>query len=419
VLAFDYPKDKVQFQVLDDSTDDSIEIVADTVAYYKARGFDIEHVRRASRRGYKAGALADAMDDVKGEFIAIFDADFIPQPDFLQRTIPYFSNPKIGLVQGRWTYLNSSKNTLTRLQSVMLDAHFGVEQVTRYGKGVFFNFNGTAGVWRKKTIMDAGGWRADTLTEDTDLSYRAQTLGWQFIYNPDIDCPSELPEDMNAFKTQQHRWAKGGIEVLMKLIPSVLASDIPFKTKAEAVFHLVGNISYLLIFIDSLFFLLPTVHIREQMGPNPLVWLDIPIFAFASLSHAYFFLSGQSRLYGKMRDKFFILPTLLATSIGLGVNNGRAVMEALTAALQNSYQANSQNWATYFELLLGTVYTLFLVWALSRNYWMVSPFLALFAFGFFYTGFFSLIQNYSKSKLQRKYNAAADKDLASEKALSR
>ena len=437
VLAFDYPKDKIQFQVLDDSTDESIEIVANTVAHYKARGFDIEHVRRESRRGYKAGALADAMDDVKGDFIAIFDADFIPHPDFLQRTIPYFSNPKIGLVQGRWTYLNSGKNTLTRLQSVMLDAHFGVEQVTRYGKGVFFNFNGTAGVWRKETIMEAGGWRADTLTEDTDLSYRAQTLGWQFIYNPDIDCPSELPEDMNAFKTQQHRWAKGGIEVLKKLIPTVFASDIPFKAKAEAFFHLIGNFSYLLIFIDSLFFLLPTVHIREQMGPNLLVWLDIPIFAFASLSHAYFFLSGQSRLYGKMRDKISILPTLLATSIGLGVNNGRAVIEALigyktgfvrtpklgsdlnATARQNSYQANSQNWATYFELLLGTVYTLFLVWALSRNYWMVSPFLTLFAIGFFYTGFFSLVQNYSKSKAQRKYKAAADKDLAGKKALSR
>jgi len=427
-IAFDYPKDKVQFQVIDDSTDESVEIVANTVAYYKARGFDIDHVRRASRRGYKAGALADAMDAVKGEFIAIFDADFIPHSDFLQRTIPYFADPKVGVIQGRWSYLNGQKNVLTRLQTVMLDAHFGVEQVTRYGKGVYFNFNGTAGVWRKETIIDAGGWRADTLTEDMDLSYRAQMRGWQFIYNPDIDCPSELPENMGAFKTQQHRWAKGGVEVLKKIIPTVFAAKLPLKIKLEAFFHLVGNFSYLFIFFDSLFFLLPTVHIREQMGPNPLVWLDIPIFIFASLSHAYFFLSSQTRLYGKMRDKLYIMPTLLATSIGLGVNNGRAVIEALigyktgfvrtpksgnglsAASIQNGYRANSQNWATYFELLLGTVYSVFLAWAMSKNYWAVTPFLTLFALGFFYTGFTSLFEKRAKSK--RKVKAAGGEDLS-------
>ena len=430
VAAFDYPKDKLQIQVIDDSTDESVEIVAETVAYYKSLGFDIDHVRRASRRGYKAGALSDAMEDVKGDYIAIFDADFIPHPDFLKKSLPYFSDPEIGLVQGRWAYLNTGRNMLTRLQSVMLDAHFGIEQVTRYGKGVFFNFNGTAGIWRKETIIDAGGWRADTLTEDTDLSYRAQMRGWKFIYRPDIDCPSEIPEDMNAFKIQQHRWAKGAIEVMKKLLPTIWASDAPRKAKVEATFHLTGNISYLLMFIDSLFFLLPTVHIREQMGPNPLIWLDLPIFAFASLSHAYFFLSSQNRLYGKMWDKLFIMPALLATSIGLGVNNGRAVIEAIIGyktgfartpksgdntsaiSLRKKYQANSQNWGTYLELILGSLYAAFLTWAVMKSYWVVVPFLLLFAIGFFYTGLSSLLETLQRSKANMRKDIQAPSEVA-------
>ena len=226
VAKFEYPQSKLQIQVIDDSSDESVAIVAERVAYYKARGFDIDHVRRDNRQGYKAGALADAMDDVKGEFIAIFDADFIPNSDFLLKTIPFFKDEKVGLVQSRWTYLNTKTNALTKLQSIMLDAHFGVEQVTRYGQGLFFNFNGTAGVWRKAAIFDAGGWKSDTLTEDTDLSYRAQMRGWDFIYRPDICSPSEIPEDMKAFKVQQHRWAKGTIEVMKKLLPTIWASDM-------------------------------------------------------------------------------------------------------------------------------------------------------------------------------------------------
>ncbi len=417
IAAFEYPKDKLHIQVIDDSTDESVGIVAERVAHYKSLGLDIDHVRRPNRSGYKAGALADAMDSVKGEFIAIFDADFIPHPDFLMKTLPYFTHEKVGLVQTRWAYLNSPKNMLTRIQSVMLDAHFGIEQVTRYGLKAFFNFNGTAGIWRKATITDAGGWRSDTLTEDTDLSYRAQIKGWDFIYRPDIDCPSEIPEDMGAFKIQQHRWAKGAIEVMKKLLPTIWAADIPKKVKVEATFHLTGNLSYLLMFIDSLFFLLPTVHIRENMAPNPLVWLDLPIFAFASLSHAWFFLSSQKRLHGKMLDKLMIMPALLATSIGLGVNNGRAVIEALIGhktgfartpktgtgeigfGLMKGYKVNSQNWANYLEIALGSLYFVFLVWALLKAYWVVVPFLALFTIGFFYIG---LLSWWERSKSQRQ-----------------
>ena len=422
VSKFDYPKDRLQIQIIDDSSDESVQIVAERVAHYKALGFDIDHVRRSNRHGYKAGALADAMDAVKGEFIAIFDADFIPETDFLTKTLPHFKNEKTALVQSRWSYLNTKTNMLTRLQTVMLDAHFGVEQVTRFGKNVYFNFNGTAGIWRKAAIIDAGGWKADTLTEDTDLSYRTQLKGWKFVYCPDIFCPSEIPENMTAFKVQQHRWAKGTIEVMKKLLPTIWKSKVPLGNKVEASLHLTANITYLLMFVDSLFFLLPTVHIRQQMEPNLLAWLDIPIFAFASLSHAYFFLSGQKRLYGKVLDKLFILPALLATSIGLGVNNGRAVIEALAgyktgfartpkignekvqAALNNSYKTHSANWATAFELFLGLLYAGFLAWALYQSYWIVTPFLALFAIGFFYTSLLSVKETRAQSRAKIETN---------------
>ena len=411
VAKFEYPRDKIQIQVLDDSTDESVDIVAERVRHYKNAGYDIEHIRRNDRVGYKAGALAAAMGDVRGELIAIFDADFSPKSDFLTKTVRFFKDENVGLVQARWSYLNGRSNMLTRLQTIMLDAHFGVEQVTRYGKGVFFNFNGTAGVWRKAAIEDAGGWKADTLTEDTDLSYRAQMRGWQFIYRPEIHCPSEIPENMRAFKLQQHRWAKGTIEVMKKLLPTIWSSRIAVRQKLEASLHLTANITYLLMFIDSLFFLLPTVHIRQQMGPSLLAWLDIPIFAFASLSHAYFFLSGQKRLHGKVSDKLFILPALLATSIGLGVNNGRAVIEALvghktgfartpkigdtagSAVIHKSYKTNSESWATNLELFLALTYSTFLAWAIYKTYWIVVPFLALFACGFFYTSLSSLKEN--------------------------
>jgi len=270
------------------------------------------------------------MDNVKGEFIAIFDADFIPHPDFLLRTLPVFQDKKVGLVQSRWTYLNTQANPLTRLQTVMLDAHFGIEQITRFGENVFFNFNGTAGIWRKETILDAGGWKSDTLTEDTDLSYRAQIAGWKFVYRPDIGCPSEIPEKMNAFKLQQHRWAKGAIEVMRKLLPTVWAAKIPLKAKVEATFHLTANLSYLLMFIDSLFFLLPTVHIREQMGVTPLVWLDLPIFAFAS--------NGRG-----------VIEALVGYKTGFA-RTPKSGDDASRVEIRDRYKTNSQNWSTYLEL---------------------------------------------------------------------
>lgn len=413
IIALEYPKDKLQIQIIDDSTDDSVAIIAQKVAHYKALGYDIHHLHRTNRQGYKAGALAEAMPHVSGEFIAIFDADFIPQADFLLKSIPNFKDPNVGVVQSRWTYLNRSSNLLTRVQAVMLDAHFGVEQVARFETDAMFNFNGTAGIWRKETITDAGGWLADTLTEDIDLSYRAQMAGWKFIYLKDLESPSEIPTDMGSFKVQQHRWAKGAIQVMKKLLRPVWTSSLSLHAKTEATFHLTGNFCYMLMFIDSVFFLIPSVHIRENLGFSFLGWLDIPLFVLASASHAWFFLFSQKLLYGRMLDKLSIMPVLLATSIGLGVNNGRAVIEALAGHVTgfertpkagevagelreyknnftNQYKALSTRSFDYVEILLAIFYVANLIWAISKGYWVVVPFLTLFAAGFFYTGLLSL-----------------------------
>jgi len=413
LAALDYPRDKLQIQILDDSTDDSSEIAAARILCHRQKGLDITHICREDRVGFKAGALDAALKTATGEFIAIFDADFMPNPDFLKRAIGKFADEEVGMVQTRWHHLNTDYNILTRVQSIMLDAHFGVEQVARAKTGSYFNFNGTAGIWRRTTIDDAGGWRADTLTEDLDLSYRAQMKQWRFVYMRDHGCPSELPVDMCAFKTQQHRWAKGAIEVMKKTLLDIWKSSASLHTKIEASFHLTGNFSYMLMFIDSLFFLLPAVHIREQSELHILAWLDIPFFFFASLSHAWFFLYSQKLLYGNVRNKLTIMPVLLATSIGLGVNNGRAVFEALighvtgfvrtpkTGHINNktifgqkpkgpNYQATTAQWADRLEVAMGGFYLAYLLWAITHGYWVVTPFLALFSVGFFFTGLQSI-----------------------------
>lgn len=420
LVAIDYPKDKLQIQVLDDSTDDTVLLAAKRVADYRAQGFNIEHIHREDRQGFKAGALEEALASTTGEYVAIFDADFLPPVDFLRKTIPHFTSPDIGMVQTRWAHLNREHNLLTRVQSIMLDAHFGIEQIARAKMGAFFNFNGTAGIWRKETIIDAGGWKADTLTEDLDLSYRAQIKNWKFSYVQGVGCPSELPVNMAAFKTQQHRWAKGAIQVMKRLLARVWKSKLPFHTKLEATFHLTGNVSYMLMFIDSLFFLLPAVHIREQAEIGLLAWFDIPLFFLATLSHAFFFIFSQKILYKKISNRLQVLPALLAVSIGLGVNNGRAVIEAFaghvsgfvrtpkTGDVSNKlaptiepvkktkiqYSAVSALWADRLEIILGTAYMIYLVWAGLNGYWIVMPFLALFSLGFFFTGLHSLAERH-------------------------
>src|SRR5258705_8371276 len=265
VSRFDYSYELLDVQVLDDSTDETREIARACVERHAAQGLPISYIHRSNREGYKAGALENGLKTARGEFVAIFDADFIPESDFLRRTVPYFQDPAIGMAQTRWTYLNRDYSLLTEVETILLDGHFVVEHGARSRRGTFFNFNGTAGVWRRAAIDSAGGWEHDTLTEDTDLSYRAQLKGWKFLYLPNIECASELPVDMNGFKAQQARWAKGLMQTAKQILPQVFRSDAPWHVKAEAFFHLTANISYPLMVLLSTM-LLPVMIVRFQQG---------------------------------------------------------------------------------------------------------------------------------------------------------
>ena len=292
VCEIRYPREKLQIQVLDDSIDETQKIAADAVARKREQGFDIVYIHRDDRTGFKAGALEAGLKTATGEFVAVFDADFVPQPDFLERTIHFFTNEKVGMVQIRWEHLNREYSLLTRVQSILLDGHFVIEHTARNRSGRFFNFNGTAGIWRKSTIADAGGWQHDTITEDLDLSYRAQSKGWQFIYVNESTTPAEVPVEMVAFKTQQHRWAKGSIQVAKKVLPKLLKSRLPFKVKLEAWMHLTCNISYILMVILSLMMPL-TVEFRVKNSWMTSIWVDAIVFICASVSIMMFYLLAQ------------------------------------------------------------------------------------------------------------------------------
>src|SRR5882672_10648617 len=265
VCAIEYPRELLEIQVLDDSVDETRSIAESAVRRFAAQGIDIKYYHRADRVGFKAGALEAGLKTARGEFIGIFDADFIPTTDFLTRLMPHFADPGVGMVQARWGHINQDYSLLTKIQSILLDGHFVLEHGARNRSGRFFNFNGTAGAWRRRAIDDAGGWQHDTLTEDTDLSYRAQLRGWKFLYLPDIECASELPVEMNAFKAQQARWAKGLMQTAKKILPRVLRSDEPTHVKAEAVFHLTANVSYPFMVILSTL-LLPAMIVRFYQG---------------------------------------------------------------------------------------------------------------------------------------------------------
>jgi len=277
ICNLDDPKDKLDIQVLDDSTDETVAVARNLVEQYAELGNPITYHHRTNREGYKAGALAEGLKTAKGEFIAIFDADFTPPKDFLLRTIDHFTDPKVAMVQTRWTHINRHYSFLTEVEAILLDGHFVLEHSGRARSGVFFNFNGTAGLWRRPAIDDAGGWQHDTLTEDTDLSYRAQLKGWKFVYLQDVECPAELPVEMTAFKTQQARWAKGLIQTAKKILPQVLKSDAPFHTKLEAWYHLTSNLSYPLMVILSVL-LLPAMIIRFYQGWFQMLYIDLPLF---------------------------------------------------------------------------------------------------------------------------------------------
>ena len=403
-VKMDYPSELLQIQVVDDSTDDTYDLIAQRVAHYEKEGVDIEHIHRVDRRGFKAGALRDAMDTATGEFIAIFDADFLPPTDFLEKTINHFANPKLAMLQTRWSHLNLESNRLTRTQAMMLDSHFALEQQVRYGSNMLFNFNGTAGIWRTEAIIDAGHWSADTLTEDLDLSYRAQLAGWQMAYVNDIECPAELPSNMRAFKSQQHRWAKGGIQVMKKMLGTVWRSDFKLSKKLEATFHLSNNFAYFVMLVDTLFLLIPSLIMREHLDMPILFWLEIALLAISSGSHLLYLYFGQVALKKSKQNALAQLPWLLLLGINLAFNNARAALEALRGqesefvrtpkngelqigsqlqvpAAEKAYRTILPN-ERGFQLLTSAVFIFAAGWVVQVGNWYMLPFLLLLAIGF-------------------------------------
>ena len=324
-----YPRDRLEIQVLDDSTDETVEIARETCERMRAEGHPVVFLHRDHRKGYKAGALEAGLEVATGEFIVIFDADFVPPPDILDRIIDHFVDPKIGMVQARWDHINRDQSLLTKSQAILLDGHFVIEHAARNRSGRFMSFNGTAGAWRKTCIEDAGGWQHDTLTEDLDLSYRAQMKGWKFLFLPKVTSPAELPPEMNAFKSQQHRWAKGGAQTCRKLLPRILRSRLPWRIKLEAFFHLTSWVSYFLILILTVM-LLPVLYLKVhvfQDSPIGRYLFDGSLFLIATCSASSFYIACQRELFRTWAESVKYLPFLMSLGVGVAMNNARAAFE--------------------------------------------------------------------------------------------
>jgi cellulose synthase/poly-beta-1,6-N-acetylglucosamine synthase-like glycosyltransferase len=419
VCQMDYPRELLEIQVLDDSTDETTSVAEQAVRRNAAKGVDVTYLHRTDRTGYKAGALEAGMAVAKGEYIAIFDADFIPTTDFLLKTVPFFVDPKIAMVQARWGHINADYSLLTKIQSILLDAHFVLEHGGRNRAGLFFNFNGTAGIWRRRAIIDAGGWQHDTLTEDLDLSYRAQSRGWKFVFLPNLVAPAELPVEMNSFKSQQHRWAKGSIQTCRKLLPAILRSNLPTSVKAEAFFHLTANFNYPLMCVLSVL-MAPSMVIRYNMGWYEMLLIDVPLFFAATASVANFYMVCQRELHTDWMTRLKYLPFLMSIGIGLAVNNTKAVFEALfnkqsEFARTPKYRIEEQGdeWIgkkyrqnfvvqPLIELALGLYFTATVFYALANGIYGTVPFLVLFQVGFLYTGLLSIIQQYAGENVELK-----------------
>jgi cellulose synthase/poly-beta-1,6-N-acetylglucosamine synthase-like glycosyltransferase len=407
VSELDYPRDKLQIQVLDDSTDDTRDVTAACAEELRRRGYDVDLIHRVDRTGFKAGALAEGLETATGEFLCILDADFVAGPELLKRTIHFFTDPKVGMIQTRWGHLNRGYSLLTRVQAMFLDGHLLLEQTARSRSGRFFNFNGTAGLWRKTCIKDAGGWQHDTLTEDLDLSYRAQLVGWKFVFLSDVVTPAELPVDMNGFKSQQHRWTKGSIQTCKKLLPQIWRSKLPMPIKIEATGHLVSNFAYLLL--ACLCVLLHPSTGGPQAGWVRTFLIDVPIFLTASVSVAVFYICAQRELNRRtwMRE-MLLLPCLLALGVGLSINNARAVLEAVfnhksdfARTPKYGIERKSQSWRScrympiksmlpIAEFAFAIYFTYFVWFAISHGQFVSVPFLLMFQGGFLYVALCSL-----------------------------
>jgi cellulose synthase/poly-beta-1,6-N-acetylglucosamine synthase-like glycosyltransferase len=425
VTEIDYPREKLEIQVLDDSTDETVKLARATVESYAAQGFDIHYIHRTDRTGFKAGALENGLKTAKGELLAIFDADFVPKADCLRKLVDFFTDPLVGCAQMRWSHINGSYNLLTRLQTIMLDGHFVVEQTVRNRTGGFFNFNGTAGIWRRRAIEFSGGWQHDTLTEDTDLSFRAQLMGWRFVYLLDEDAPSEIPVEINAFKAQQRRWAKGVMQVGIKLYRRIWMSPLPLRVKLEMFFRLTGNISYPLMIVVS-FLQFPLLLVRYNQGFGNLMVFDVPLLFFSTVSVILFYGTGVWYLDDRRTPRLLHLPLVMALGIGLAFSNARAVIEALMGIKSEfvrtpKYKVEGTTDETWkkkkykrkkgllplLELSFSLYFLLAILYAAHMHLFGTIPFLCLFFFGYGYMGLMSILQTAGGNRLQNLFRPLA------------
>lgn len=424
VTKLDYPRHLLEIQVLDDSTDETVRIASAAVERYRAAGHNIEYIHRTDRTGFKAGALENGMRIATGEFMAVFDADFLPHPDCLRKMIDYFSDETVGMVQMRWSHINANYSLLTRIQSIMLDGHFVVEQASRNRTGSFFNFNGTAGMWRRKAIEWSGGWQHDTLTEDTDLSFRAQLMGWRYIYLLDEDVPAELPVEVNAFKAQQRRWAKGLVQVGLKLFPRIWKHpELTLSQKFELFFRLNGNFAAPLVILLSLLHI-PVLIARFNQGLFHMLLLDGPLMILSTLSVAAFYGSSIAYVTKNRTERwkrYVLIPVAMGVGIGLVFSNTRAVLEAVFG-IKSSFvrtpkyavKKTSDNWLqqarTYrrkqgllplLELLFALYFVAAIAYAIRSEIYGTIPFLLIFLIGYGYMGLMSLFQSPARMLLQK------------------
>lgn len=413
VCEIEYPKDKVEIQVLDDSTDETTSIVAEIVEQKKKLGFDISHIRRGTREGFKAGALKEGMKIAKGEYIAIFDADFIPQKEFLKKTLSFFNDDKVGMVQTRWEHLNGDYSIITKAQALALDGHFVIEQSVRNKSGFFINFNGTGGIWRRRCIEDAGNWHSDTLTEDLDLSYRAQLNGWRFVFLKDFTSPAELPSEINALKSQQFRWTKGAVETAKKILPLVWKSKIPLRVKLQSTFHLTNNLVFPFILLAAILNV-PLIFVKNS-GSHEAYFAIMSLFVLAFISSFLFYLYSQKDIRVDWRKRIVLFPLFMAGSMGLAVNNSRAVFEGLLnrksefvrtpkfkqVSEKDSWTGNKYlNRKLGFSVIVEAILAVYcLIGLLSSLYFFELasiPFQLLFFLGFSFIAYTSIKHAYSK-----------------------
>lgn len=403
VAAIDYPRSRHEIQVLDDSNDETINYVNETVARLRASGININVIRRSDRTGFKAGALQNGLDYTDAEFVAIFDADFVPKPDFLKKGMAFFvDRPKLGLVQGRWTHLNRKASLITRGQAMGIDGHFMIEQAARSWNGLFMNFNGTAGIFRRKAIETSGGWQHDTLTEDMDLSYRMQLAEWETEYVPELEVPAEIPEDINAFKNQQFRWAKGSIQTAMKIIPMLLKKKLSTFKVLQAVLHLTHYSVHPLMLILALLTMPVLYFVKVSLSP---FWFGLVVLGMilATSGPSTMYMVSQFLIGNKVRKQIFLIPAMMLIGTGLAVNNGKAVFEALLkmsspfhrtpkkgARAKNSYRP-IKDMTCIVEILVGIYCLTSFQMFLGFTNFLVSPFLVLYASGFLFVGIISII----------------------------